>query len=318
MGTRDFIDEIIQIRERRSSNSSHIESFQRLSSLEQAFKAAPKDQHEIIKYFPIALVATMEGCFRVMAAELIDHGQPFFDNCVQLLKNHKITFELIKAFQGQQVSVGEFVSHIVSINSLSDIDALLSTILDTEFLKELKDHRSRWDIEILKKEDIPILSNADTIYKNVSRTFELRHIFCHETATKIDFDYEEIEECFLSVSIFLKASVDYVTEKMHPNAPLTQTDMNIHSAETLDKVIKEIIQLKNQIIQKLSEQSDRISELESSHEKWLEYMNAFSTFSADAYKGGSIWPLIYNTTASKLANRYLDTLKKELISIDEH
>jgi len=318
LGTRNFIDEIIQIRERRSSNNSHEESFRRLSSLEQAFKAVPKDNHEILKYFPIALVATMEGCFRVMVAELIDHGQPFLNNCDQLLKNHKITFEIIRAFQGQRISVGEFVSHVVSVNQLPDIDALLSSIIGTEFLKELKTYRSRWDVEVFKKEDMPILSNPDEIYKNISRTFELRHIFCHETATNVEFNYEEIEKCFLSVSIFLKASVDYISEIMYPNAPLTQADMNIDSMKTLDNILNEVNKIKEQLIQKLSNEPERITLLESSHQKWIEYMEIFSTFSADTYKGGTIWHLIYNGTASELASNYLDTLKNEIKSIEEY
>lgn len=316
MSNRDFVAEIIEIRERRSSNSSHSESFLRLSSLEMAFKAASKDNDEILKYFPIALVATMEGCFRVMISELIDHGEPFSGNCDQLLKNNKITFDLVKAFQGQKVSLGEFVSHVVSFNKFSDIDGLLSTVTGKQFLKEIKNHRSRWDIEVLKKEDTAIISNPDTVYKNVIRTFELRHIFCHETATKVEFDYEEIKECFLSVSIFLKASVDYISEIMYPGAPLTQMDMNIDSAQTLDSVINEAVDVQKQLIQKLLDQPKRVTLLESSHEKWLEYMDIFSKFSADAYEGGSIWPLIYNSTASGLANTYLDSLKSELKSID--
>lgn len=312
MSARDFISEIIDIRERRSSNNSHSETFIRLSSLETAFKNAPKENHELLKYFPIALVAAMESCFRVMVAELIDHGEPYLGNCDQLLKNHKITFDLIKAFQGQQVSVGEFVSHVVSVNKLADIDSLLSTVIGKPFLKELKNHRSRWDAEILKKKDARIILDPDTTYKNIMRTFELRHIFCHETATRVTFDYEEIEKCFLSVSIFLKASVDYVNETMYPNAPLTQTDMNIHSAEEADKVMDEVIEVKKQIIELISDQPERISLLESSHEKWLEYMDKFSTFSADTCKGGTIWPLLYNSNSSNLLKGYLDTLKKEL------
>jgi len=318
MSTRDYISEIIEIRSRRSSNNSHSEVFIRLLNLEQAFKATPNDNKEILKYFPIALVATMEGCFRIMAAELIDHGEIFLGNCDQLLKNQKITFDLIKAFQGKQVSVGEFVSHVVSINKLQDIDSLISTITGKNFLKELKSHRSRWEVQVLKQKDVPIIINSDKTYKNIISTFELRHIFCHETAAKIDFDYKKIEEYFLSASIFLKASVDYVSEIMHPNAPLTQTEMNIDSAKVVNDLVNETVEVKDKIIKKLSSQPDRIKILESSHEKWIDYMKEFSVFSADAYKGGSIRPLIYNTTASGISSSYLNLLKGELESIDEH
>jgi len=318
LSVRNIIAEIIEIRERRASNSSDSETFQRLSSLEQAFKTAPSNNHENLKYFPIALVATMEGCFRVMISELIDHGQPFIDNCDELLKNHKISFELIRAFQGKQVSIGEFVSHVVSINRLSDINSLLSIVSGREFLKELRNHRSRWDVEVLKKEDLPILFNPDEIYRNITLTFELRHIFCHETATKVKFDYDQIRECFLSVSIFLKASVDYISEIMHPNAPLTQTDMNLDSAKMLDNILNEAIEVKNQLAQKILDEPERITLLESSNEKWLEYMEKFSTFRADAYRGGSICPLIYNTTASALAKNYLQVLKDAIKSVEEY
>lgn len=318
MSTRDYIAEIIEIRNRRSSNNSHSEVFIRLFNLEHAFKSAPKDNNEILKYFPIALVATMEGCFRVMAAELIDHGEPFVENCEKLLKNQKLTFSLIKAFQGKQVSLGEFVSHVVSINKLQDIDALISTITGNEFLKELKSHSSRWDVEVLKQKDVPIILDSNETYKNIIKTFELRHIFCHETATNIEFDYKTIEQSFLSASMFLKSSVDYISEIIHPNAPLTQTAMNIDSANEAKEILNQVKIVKDKMLNKLSNQTDRINSLKASHEKWGDYMKEYSTFSADAYKGGSIWPLIYNTTATSLSKSYLGLLEADLKSMDEY
>jgi hypothetical protein len=314
---RDFISEIIEIRERRNSNSSYSETFSRLNSLNNAFNILPINDNELLKYFPIALVAAMEGGFRVMLTELIDHGSPFLDNCDKLLKNQKISFELIKALHGQRVSVGEFFSHVVSINKLPDINSIISTVISKDFLKELEEYCSRWDHEVKKKDKSPVISDPKKTYKYITRTFELRHIFCHESATKVKFDRAEIEQCLYAVTIFLEASTGYIDNVISPNSPLTQLDHTMQSSEKLHCLLRDIDVVENEIMKKIFFEPKRIKQLQLAREKWEEYREVYSEFCADSYEGGSIWPQAYNEASQELANSYLETLKKELEQADK-
>lgn len=312
MPARDHIAEIIEIRERGFSSGSSFEALMRIVILEQSFKSLPKDNIEMLRYFPIALVATMEGSIRSLLANLIDHGKPFLDNCEKLIKNQKIPFSLIKAFHGKEVAVGEFVSHTVSINKLADIDSVISTVIGTDFLEELKIHHDRWDVEVCGKDKVPMISKPDVIYRSIARTFELRHIFCHELAMNVNVDYLEIEQCMSAVSIFLKAANSYIRDTLYPNSPLTNVEINLESASDLKMVIDDINLVKAEIIAKNAGDQERIEQLELGHLKLNEFKECYSTFVADKYVMGTAYPQIRNSNERQLATDYLRYLQHQL------
>jgi hypothetical protein len=85
-------------------------------------------QVEFYRHIPVGLVACTEGYFRMVIADLIDHGSPFRENAG---KFPNITFSLdtALALQKQSVSVGEFVAHLLPLSSLEDINRTLTTLL---------------------------------------------------------------------------------------------------------------------------------------------------------------------------------------------
>lgn len=236
--TRELIDQIIEIRERRQCDHAMSELFSRLSTLESAFEQRDTTSEELLKYFPVALVSCMEGYFRLAIKQLIDEGQLFLDNVSTLVSNIKFDFDVVKALSEKQVTVGEFISHHISLNNLAQIQTHVSKVINQDFLFKLSTVYSRWEHEVLGKEKVPILQDPDRVYKSVSRTFELRHIICHELASGFMFDLAEIEECFLGTVLFLKATDELLNEILHPGAPLTQTEMNITARETLKQASK--------------------------------------------------------------------------------
>ena len=57
----------------------------RMSSLLQTFHNTTEHRDELLRYFPIAVVATIEGYFRARLTQLIDHGEPFTSNALKSL-----------------------------------------------------------------------------------------------------------------------------------------------------------------------------------------------------------------------------------------
>ena len=129
------------------------------------------------QFFPIKCVACIEGYFRLVIADLIDFGNPFRENAKQF-SEVKFSIETVLALQIGKVSVGDFISHLLSINSFDSVCSIMSTIVGTDFKEELK-------AMYLKKPHLkPFFGTEEDIFngiiKVVAEMFKYRHVYCHE------------------------------------------------------------------------------------------------------------------------------------------
>jgi uncharacterized protein YecT (DUF1311 family) len=304
---RDIIQEIADIRRRRRFNSAIAELPLRLFALENSFEKLDKSDNELIRYFPVALVACIEGYFRVAIKDLIDVGEPFLGHAEKLASTVKIDFSLLRAVHGKNITVGELIAHGVSISRMEHIDNALSGLLGVGFLQKLRTTTDRWDHEIRGKPLTPILTNPDEVFACVVRMFELRHIICHEIASAYEIDGDEVSRCFEGCISFLRAADELISEAMYPGAPLSQADMNIAAGEKLahakEELEEEIKKAKSKLV------AEQISLFDEAQAKWEAYCDAWSEFFAEErVSGGSMWPLIYASTANELVVRRIEEL----------
>jgi len=265
----------------------------------------------MLKYFPIALVATMESSFRILIADLIDNNEVCLQNSEKFLKSYKIDFNIMKALYGKDITLGNFIAHVVSINKLDQINSHISNLIEKDFLKEIKSHFSRWDLEVKKLPKVPMMENPSSVYSDIAKTFELRHIFAHETATNITINIELVQNLFKSNVSFLNTASDYINEFIYPNSPLTQTDMNIHSGKELETLLFNIKRLNSKYKKTLDEK--RQQEFGEVEDAWHNFMEIQARFEMNEYEGGTIMPTIFNATASSLAAErklYLENMLK--------
>ena len=82
--------------------------------------------------------------------ECIDAGGRFADNArhVRQIRDFRANPDTVDAVHGQRISIGDLFAHLVSINSIEHIDAIMSTIIGTKFLELLTRVHSRVDVEI--------------------------------------------------------------------------------------------------------------------------------------------------------------------------
>lgn len=276
---RDLVQEIIETRERNRSGPAKGELYIRLIALEKAFENRPTTNEELIKYFPIALVACIESYFRTTIKEIIDSGDPYLNTAGRLAEKLRFDYDIVKAFQGKKISLGEFISHLVSINNLSNIDSTMSTLLGVDYLEKVSTVHDRWAHEIHAEEKKPIISDKDYCFKFVSRTFELRHIFCHEMANRQKIDLNEIEECFTSALTFIKAADEFHYQTLYPNAPLSQYEMNKQALESLGSASRKLEELNKAVEAYLPK--DRFEEYLAAHKNWESYRNSYAEFHAN-------------------------------------
>lgn len=189
---------------------------------------------------------------------------------------------------------------------MEHIESALSNLLGKSFLKELRTTTDRWSHEIKGEPIAPILTTPDEVYANVARTFELRHIICHELASAYQIEVDEISHCFESCVAFLRASDECISETLHPNAPLTQTDMNIAAGKSLDEAnlrLEDICNLERKRIA-----PERIAAFNDTQTKWQAYCDSWANFRADDFAGGTIWATIYGGAATSVVERRITEL----------
>ncbi len=307
--TRDIIQEISDVRERQRIGNAMAELPLRLFALEQAFKNHGGSDTELSKYFPVALIACLEGFFRMAIKDLIDAGEPYLSNAEKPASSVKLDFSLLRAVHGKSITVGEIVSHGVPLSSLKHIQAIFSSLLESDFLNGLRTVSDRWAHEVKGEPVTPILKNPDEVFADVAKTYELRHIICHEIASAYEINLQEIEKCFESCVKFLRAAYEFISQTLHPNAPLTQTDMNISAGESLIKKQTEVDDAFKSLRERLD--ASEIQSLDKSQQLWKAYCDAWANFVAGRMcrGGGTIWPLIYAGAAEANTQNRLEEIK---------
>jgi Lysozyme inhibitor LprI len=308
--TRDIIQEIADIRQRRRFDSTMFELSMRLFALERTFKKLDKIEldkieSEVFRYFPVALIACVEGYFRMAIKDLIDAGEPYLSNAEKPASSIKLDFSVLRAVHGKTITVGELVAHSVQLSRLEHIEAALSSLLGTSFLQALRATTNRWAHEVKGEPATPILTEPDKVFADVARIFELRHIICHEIASAYEIESEEVARCFESCVTFLRAADEFVSETIRPGAPLTQTDMNIAAGKSLSEKQMQLAEAVETLRFRLD--AAELVAFDEAQVKWQLYCDAWAHFVAgERATGGTIWPLIYAGAAEAVVERRLE------------
>jgi hypothetical protein len=183
-----------------------------LNVVTKGLSVRPQVRVEVARYFPIAAVACLEGYYEMVYADLINAGDPYTGNATAF-KDVRLGVKELLAVQCNETNVGELIAHQLPHNGLGDIDKNMSTLTGRDFLKELRDRKN---FESLCKE----ATERHTVHpvKLIERTFELRHIFCHELATKVDPKIWEIRDtCFASLCLMM--ATEYLLADYLPRRP---------------------------------------------------------------------------------------------------
>jgi len=128
-------------------------------------------------FFPIKCVACIEGYFRLVYANLIDFGDPYRNNAKQF-SDIKFSTEIVLSLDGGNVSVGDFISHLLPINNFENLNSIMSTLIGEDFKCKIK------EIFLAQPQMKPLFGTTEDIFENIvkriSEMFKLRHIYCHE------------------------------------------------------------------------------------------------------------------------------------------
>lgn len=304
---RNILGEIDEVKERRKGSKSFLELSRRLSQISRAFKTHDQSNDELTRYFPVALIATIEAYFRQSLAELIDIGEPYLSNANKLSAILKFDFALVRAVNGRTVTIGELIGHSIKLSRLDSLEAAVSMVIGRSFKTELTQVADRWEYEVLGGVKAPILSNPEKVLSGVARMFELRNIICHETATGFTVSYGEVASCFTACQSFLRASDVFFQELRSPGAPLTQTGMNIEAGDKLAALEHQLSQLVEDI--RTNSEPEQLAVFDDAQKKWEAFRDAWlQHLVGEREGGGSIWPMEYALTSCQLTTKRIEQL----------
>ena len=94
---RKIIEQIVSVRSRLRFERREAELFARLSAIESSYERMDPAIPALLRYYPTALVACVESYFRLAIKELIDSGEPYLNNSLQLLRREGYDFDCYSA-----------------------------------------------------------------------------------------------------------------------------------------------------------------------------------------------------------------------------
>jgi hypothetical protein len=313
------INQIVEVKSRLEFNSRG-NIIDRLNNVEKIFQQKLNLEgeldKELIKYVPIATIACFEAFFRSVYAELIDFmykKSGFSQDLIKLIqKNIKFDLEVISAFDSKALTIGEFVSYQFSCNRLDNIKENISIILGFDFIKGLIDFQPESIFDDVNNNAKQFVENSGEIMTDMNRLFYLRHIFCHEFATNLDIDKNEILKCFNNSKIFLEHTDNYIHNLIYPNALETQTQMNNYADENFEIADKEL----GELILKIKEsfKDDVLYNLDlfdKSILDWKKYRESKAEFAASCVKGGNMYPTLYSSNLKNTTYEKIKSLKSQ-------
>jgi uncharacterized protein YecT (DUF1311 family) len=160
----------------------------------------------------------------------------------------------------------------------------MTIIMGESFLEKLKSTQDRWAIEVEGATPSPIIESPSEVYRDVSGTFRLRHIYCHEVAHSERADVDLIARCFANSSLFLKAADQLIWDLVAPNAPLTQSAMNSKASQDFINADRELMGLYARIASCLDDNEKK--EFAAAQEAWTAFRKLEQSSYANRWGGG--------------------------------
>lgn len=262
---------------------------------------------EASDFIPIRLVTILEVFTRGWIATLVDAGEPYVQRARELVGGSvEFDFEVVRALVGKQVSIGELVSHSVSINQLSDLEAIFTTLIGDKIFLKIAKLPDRWASEVEGVFD-PIIADVDDTRRSLAALFAIRHIVVHEMPLGKPYQTDEVDGFIAATKHFVHAVDQFLDTMLNGNFPLQQQPMN---AEAWRQAEEKDVELTAWIDSQETVNSSPL--FNQAQESWVAFRHAQSQYVAgyDQEWPGTIAPLLAATEYKRMTVARLDEIKR--------
>lgn len=251
------------------------------------------DEPQKFEYIPVKIVASFQEFFRGIYKEIMDDPK-YRERIkeVKALKKVDYDFDVLGAFQDNEITLGDYLSYFIPCSNVETIDDTISKLLDIDFLSKIKEKSS----------------NPSGLLQSINDIFRLRHMYCHEISTSDSLDYNRIMVYINDACDFLALADDIILEAQFPNSPNTMMEMIKEADEEFKRLDLELNSLINQI-RALKVDGDLFSNSLDYIEEWKQYRLSKAKSEASVTKGGSIYALLYTYSLINTTKALLKELK---------
>ncbi len=276
------------------------ETGMRLYALSTSLKnLGPHGDAELLRHFPVAVIAALETHFKATIQAIVDAGAPYLERGLLMTKDRlKLVMDFYPIVHREQVSVGDLVAHHVPFNSVGSIESAFGVLLDSNFKKVLSSiqdpYEARRDTAAPK-----IVENIDELWCNLALTFERRHILAHESAAKYSVRFDHAQVAVESALLFTTAVDAVLWGTIWRDRPLTQYELNIDARDRYSES-RAIFAKTLRLAYSVAKEAGNRKIFHDVHQRWRDYAKATVSWTEMDFQGGSIRPLVVASDQERL------------------
>lgn len=230
----------------------------------------------ILFFFPVRIVAFIQTFFRNMISIIIESDEKYLNRANSIKSKITFDYETVKALYGKKITIGDLISHSISLNNIDSIYSTMKNLLDVDFKKEISNVSvaSYMPKNTKLKKRTKIIKNINKLSAILQQTFDLRHQVCHEESNNISIQRTFIEKSFDSTLQLFKTSLIVAGDNVFPDTPHTFQEMEVRSQSKVQNAGKMLNRCTLRLKKKLTE--GEFEEFAKGHKHWLEHLNSWS------------------------------------------
>lgn len=191
-----------------------------------ALSAVPDGADELYRYFPVAALATLETYFRLVLANVIDHGPDFRDRGLKLIADKSIkAHEALSIVQSGIATPGQLVAHLLPFSTVGHLEGPLDAILGFSIKQQMK---TAIPVVALRPpvQDPPLaVQDVPKLWQSLKQLFEQRHILAHEAAITYQVTATQARAALDAIDLFMFGMDAVLWSTIWKDEPLTHREM---------------------------------------------------------------------------------------------
>lgn len=274
------------------------------------------DNCNLLEYVPIKIISCFEEYFRQMYKEIID--TPMYRKNlknVKFLKELRMDFDVINAFQNNLVTLGDYLSYYFSCSSVDQVFNQLEQILEVK----IKDELINKLVDIEKQNSVSIKEARKKVLlyiDSVEGIFKARHILCHEGTFGYKIDNPMAMQMIDDAILFIRILDELISNILYPCCEnYTQAAMNSDAIAAFNKADEELEKIVKNI--KIKDEQDDFAHDFSYLDAWEKFRICKAESDAKICEGGSMYPCVYYMSLEYTTRQFILQLKREFRLFDE-
>lgn len=250
------------------------------------------DNVKLFEFVPIKIVACMQEFFRDIYKDIIDTPRYRINlSKVKEFNDTKIDFEAIAAFQEQEVTMGDYLSYMVSCSKIENLDGIISNLMGIKFLDKVKEK-----------------DGGDELIASIDKIFKLRHMYCHEVPNAEEITYGEAIKMINDACDFLTLSNGIIFNEIYGEDIQTTADMIDYANKELESANKELDTIVSRI-RSITREGYLVNNDLSYIDSWMNYREERAKSESSIVEGGSFYPVLYTQSKVNTTKAFIRELK---------